>query len=128
MLKRADKLENIVLKELNKAKRWAIKDETVDSAAALEAELWKVFSSNKRINNTQDGLVRGVDRKCAVLQTPPSDVFPGECGAGDPALRQVEVCAIEAARCGACLKINAFDDLNLDCDLADDRIANGSCP
>jgi hypothetical protein len=25
------------------------------------------------------------------------------------------------------LKINAFDDLNLDCDQADDQIANGSC-
>jgi hypothetical protein len=31
------------------------------------------------------------------------------------------------ARCEACLKINAFDDLNLDCDEADDQNANGSC-
>jgi hypothetical protein len=26
------------------------------------------------------------------------------------------------------LKINAFDDLNLDCDQADDQDVNGSCP
>ena len=40
----------------------------------------------------------------------------------------VEACAIAAARCEACLKINAFDDLNLDCDQADDQFANESCP
>jgi len=49
-------------------------------------------------------------------QTAADTIFPGECGEGDPNLRQVEVCVIGAARCEACLKINAFDDLNLDCD------------
>jgi hypothetical protein len=43
-------------------------------------------------------------------------------------LRVVEVCAIEAARCQACLKMNAFDGLNMDCELADDQADNGSCP
>ncbi len=43
-------------------------------------------------------------------------------------LGDVEICVIAAARCEACSKINAFDDLNLDCDQADDRLANGSCP
>jgi hypothetical protein len=61
------------------------------------------------------------------LQVPPATVFPGQCGTGDPTLREVEVCVIEAARCEACLKINAFDALNLDCDQADDEITNGSC-
>jgi Neuraminidase (sialidase) len=41
-------------------------------------------------------------------------------------LRQVEACVIAAARCEACLKINAFDDLNLDCDQAADQIASTS--
>jgi hypothetical protein len=127
MLKRADKLETAILKEVNRAKKKALKDETVDSAAALEAWLEEVLSSNDRINRTQDRLGKWVDRKCAVLQVPPATVFPGVCGAGDPELREVEVCVIEAARCQACLKINAFDDLNLDCDQADDQIANGSC-
>jgi hypothetical protein len=129
MLKRADKLENAVLKEVNKAKKKAIKDESVDSAAALEAELWAVFASNDRIKRTEDRLVRQVDRKCAVLQVPPSTIFPGTCGEkGNPNLRQVEVCVIGVARCEACLKINAFDNLNMDCDLADDRVSNDSCP
>jgi hypothetical protein len=134
MLKRADNLENTVLKEVNKAKRRALRDGTADSAAALEVELQAVFTSNDRITRIQDRLARWIDRKCAVLQIPPDTIFLGECGEGDPNnhaqthLRQVEVCAIETARCEACLKINAFDDLNLDCDQADDQTPNGSCP
>jgi hypothetical protein len=128
MLKRADTLENTVLKEINRAKRKALRDETIDSAAALEVELQAVLSLNDRITRTQDRLVRSVDRKCAVLQSPPDTIFPGECAEGDPDLRQIEVCVIEAARCQACLNINASDDLNLDCDQADDQTVNGSCP
>ena len=63
-----------------------------------------------------------------MLQVPANTSFPGECGAGDPSLSDVETCVIAAARYEACLKINAFDDLNLDCDQADDHTANGSCP
>jgi hypothetical protein len=116
MLKRADKLENTVLKEVNRAKRRALRDETVDSGAALEAKLQAVLSSNDRITRTEYRLERGVDRKCAALQAPPDTIFPGACGAGDPSLNEVEACVIAAARREACLKINAFDDLNLDCD------------
>jgi hypothetical protein len=126
MLKRADKLENTVLKEVIKAKKKALKDEAVGSAATLKAKLQAVFSSNDRIARAQDGLVKRVDRKCAGLQ-PPDTIFPGECG--DPDLSQVEICAIETARCEACLKIKAFGHLDLDCDQADDQDAtNDSCP
>ena len=126
MLKRADKLENTVLKEINKTKRKSIKDETVDSGAALEARLWAVFSSNDRIS-VQDRLEKRVDNKCVALPVPADTIFPGECGGGNPNLSEIEACVIAAARCEACLKINAFDDLSLDCDQADDRAANGSC-
>ena len=128
MLKRADKLENSVLKEVIKAKKKALKDETVNSGAALEAKLWAVFSSNDKINRAQDRLRKRVDRKCAVLPAAPDAIFPGACREGNPNLNEVEACVIAAARCGACLKINAFDDLNLDCDQADDQTANRSCP
>ena len=128
MLNRADKLENTVIREVNKAKRQALKDEDVDSAAALEAELQDVFSSNDRINRAEGRLLKGVNEKCDDLPAPPDEIFPGECGAGDPTLRQIEICVIEATRCEACLKINAFDDLDFDCDQADDQVQNGSCP
>jgi hypothetical protein len=127
MLQRADQLESAVLQEVNKKKRLAIKEETVDSDTALEAELETVFASNDKITRFQDRLVRQVDNACAVLQVPPATVFPGTCGQGNTSLREIEVCVIAEARCQACLKINAFDDLDLDCDLADDQTSNDSC-
>ena len=128
MLRRADRLETAVLKELNKAKRKAIREETVDGNAALEAELWDVFASNQRVDRHQERLSDRVDRKCDALTDPLDTIFPGACGMGNPTLSEVEDCAIAAARCAACVKINAFDALNLDCDQADDQLPNGSCP
>jgi hypothetical protein len=129
LIKRADKLENTVLKEVNHAKMKALMDETGNSDAALEEQLQAVFSFNDKVNRAQDRLVMGVDRKCAVLEIPPGTVFSGKCGEEGPNLSEVEACVIAAARCEACLKINAFDDLNLNCDQADDQDStNGSCP
>jgi hypothetical protein len=128
MLKRADRIENTVLKEVNKAKKKALKDESVDSAAALEVRLQAVFSSNRRINSARDRLVKRVDRRCAGLQAPDA-IFPGyDCAKPNPNLSEVEACAIAASRCEACVKINTFDALSLNCDLADDLNTNGSCP
>jgi hypothetical protein len=126
MLKSAGKLEKIVLKQVNKAKKRALKDEAVDSAAALENELMPVFASDDKISRAESKLVKSVDKKCDDLDESLDTVFAGSCG--DPVLSDVEDCVIAVARCQACLKINAFDDLNLDCDQADDQNANGSCP
>jgi len=129
MLKRANGLENTVLKEVNKAKRRALNNEAVSSDTILEASLQAVFSSNDRIDRAQRTLVRTVDRKCGARQVPPDAmIFPGECGEVGANLGEVEACVIAVARCEACAKINAFDDLNLDCDQADDQATNGSCP
>jgi hypothetical protein len=65
---------------------------------------------------------------CAALQAAPDTIFQGDCREGDPNLSEVEACVIAAARCEACLKINAFGDLNLDCDRADDQTTNGRWP
>jgi hypothetical protein len=127
MLKRANKLENTVLEEINKAAKRALKDERVGNGTALEARLQAVFSSNRNIDRTENRLAMGVDRKCSTLQVRPDEIFPGWCGEGDPSLDQVEDCVIAAARCEACSMIDAFDDLDLDCDQADDQSVNGSC-
>ena len=66
------------------------------------------------------------DNKGASIQDLPSTIFPGACA--DDSLAEVEDCAIAAARCVACLKMNAFDDLDLNCDRADDQNVNESCP
>ena len=126
MLKSAGKLEKTVLKQVNKAKKRALKDEAVNSAAALGNELMAVFSSDDKISRAEAKLVKSVDKKCDDLDEALDTVFAGSCG--DPVLSDVEDCVIAAARCQSCLKINAFDALNLDCDQADDQNANGSCP
>jgi hypothetical protein len=126
-IKRADKLENTVVKEIVRAKKIAIKDEVADSSQALEGALEAVFSSTDRINLAEARLIQGVDGKCAALPFATGTLFPGSCGLGNPSLSQVEECLIAAARCEACLKINAFDALNLNCEQADDQSNNGSC-
>ena len=79
-------------------------------------KLQTVFVLNNRITKAEERLVKQVDRKCTDVQAPLNTIFPGECGEGDPSLSEIEACVIAAARYEACLKINAFDDLNLDCD------------
>jgi hypothetical protein len=116
MLKRAGKLEYTVVKQVYRAKKRALKDETVNSDTALQAKLRAVFSANGKIDKARDKLVKRVDKRCAALPAPPGTIFPGACGVGDPNLSEVEACVIAAARREACLKINAFDELNLDCD------------
>ncbi len=128
MLERAGKLERIVVAELNQAKRKALRDEAVAGAAALEEALWSVLAVNARIDRAEDRLARAVDRSCAALPAAPAAIFAGRCGEGVIHPSEVAACAIASARCEACLKINAFDALSLECDRADDRIANGSCP
>jgi len=128
MLRRAGKLEDAVVKAILKAKRMAIKEDSVASDVALEARLEVVFFSDvKMIERAEDRLVKQVDKKCSTLSVSPETLFPGSCGEENPSLSEVEDCVIAAARCEACLKINAFDALNMDCDLADDHNENGSC-
>lgn len=101
MLRRANKLESTVLKAVNKAKKRALKLEWVVSDTVLAAKLQLVFSSNNKINCAQGMLAKGVDKKCAVVQTPPDAIFPGEGSEANPSLSEVEVCATAAARCEA---------------------------
>jgi hypothetical protein len=124
MLKGASKLENTVLKQINKAKKQAIQLESVNTSA-LETALTEILTANDKIAKAEQKLVKGVEKKCALLQDP-ATTFPGDCA--DPELGVVEACVIAAARCQACLKIEAFDDLNLDCDELDDGAVNMSCP
>ena len=125
MLKQASKLESAVLKEINKAKKEAIKLESVNSASALETVLTGVLTANDKIAKAKEKFQKGVEKKWAPLQDP-ATTFPGVCS--NPDLGEVEDCVIAAARCQACLKINAFDKLDLDCDDLDDGVVNLSCP
>jgi hypothetical protein len=130
MLMRANKLENTVVEEINNAKREALKYKGADGGSTLDTKSRAVRSTllwNEKINRAQSMLVKEVDTKCSVSQAPPHGIFPGGCAEGGASLSEVEVCVIAAARCQACLTFNAVDDLQANCDQADDQTANGSC-
>jgi hypothetical protein len=131
MLVRANTLENTVVEEINNAKREALRYKAVDGDSTLETKSRAVQSTllwNEKINRAESMLVKEVDTKCSVSQAPPDTIFPGGCAEGGASLNEVEDCVIAAARCQACLTINAVDDLKANCDQADDQTANGSCP
>jgi hypothetical protein len=131
MLMRANTLANSVAEEINNAKREARRYKAVDGDSTLEMKSRAVRSTllwNEKINRAESMLVKEVNTKCSVSQAPPDTIFPGRCADGGADLKEVEDCVIAAARCQACLMINAVDDLQADCDQADDQTANGSCP
>ena len=80
MLKRAGKLEDTVLKEINKAKKKAIKEPVVNSAEALEATLALVLSSSHTILS-EGGPTPAEGRQPVLCASSilPSTVFPGVC-------------------------------------------------
>ena len=93
----------------------------------LRTELTRALGSQDaaQMAKAEQKLVKGVEKKCALLQEFAA-TFPGSCA--NAVLGNVSACVTTAARCQACLTINAFDDLNLDCDDLDDQNANDSCP
>jgi hypothetical protein len=128
MLKQANKLEDTILKEVNKAKKQALKDPTVNSAEALEAKLAAILSSNEKILKAQAKLEQQVvEKKCNNLigGAAIAAAFQGDCT--DTDLGNVVDCVIAATRCASCRKINAFDDLLLDCDVLDSDVTY-DCP
>ena len=135
MLKQANQLEDAVLKEINKAKKKGLKEGRVDTVSDLEDVLGAVFVSNEKIAKARLKFGKQVGKKCGWLSALPSTMFPGVCAGPPPILTgsplplsDIEDCVITATRCEACLKVNAFDALLLDCDQSDDGTVNGSCP
>jgi hypothetical protein len=87
MLERTDRIAETALSALNRARKKAIKDETVNSGAALEAVLNIALESDE-VAKAAARLVKAVERKCA----PPLDpeaLFPGACS--DPSSRSSPV-------------------------------------
>jgi hypothetical protein len=126
MLTQAGRLEETVLEELNRARKRSLQGPVVDSAEALEVALAAVLLSNGNVTYQENQLYERVDEQCGTLGALPSAVFPGACA--DVDLGVVEDCVIDAARCVACSRINAFDGLALDCDQWDNQVLDGSCP
>ena len=55
-------------------------------------------------------------------------LFPGRCAvAAESGADALSACVLERVSCRFCQQLAGTDELALDCDLFDDRSANGSC-
>jgi hypothetical protein len=62
--------------------------------------------------------------KCAGIDV--ATTFPGNCK--NSPLGSLGTCLDTLAECRACRALNEIDELQVNCDLFDDNVANGSCP
>ena len=69
-------------------------------------------------------LQRDIGGACVSRLVPLDDAFPG-CGTSDASVLQA--CIAKSTACRVCLALNQADDLNVNCDLFDDGVANASC-
>jgi hypothetical protein len=124
MLEQVGKLEYVILKEIEKAKKKSLKGTSINNAAALSDLLAAAFSA-KRVNKAQEKFIKGIESKCAWLLSGPITLFRDSCST--PLWADAEACAIAAVRCRTCETVNAMDDLTIDCDQTDDGSLNLSC-
>jgi cysteine-rich repeat protein len=128
VLKNATKLYESLTKELDKAKKQALKGTknltTVTTAAELEAVLQTTPSTSKKIARATQALNTKPVKKCE--GGAPDALFPGVCAA--PQLGEVLTCVTRRAACRACTAYNAGDGLAMDCDAFDNGAADASCP
>jgi len=113
------------LREFNRCKRLALRDGHVEGAvelaACLEADPRRRIARacpphGKRARQALKGCAGdGVDLGAA---------FPGCDGGG---AGELAACLDRGQRCRVCLALSAADRLLADCDVFDDRLANGSC-
>jgi hypothetical protein len=122
--KRAQQCQDALLKEFNRCQRRGLTDASVLSSAHLEA----CFGAdpNGKIVRACDPLrgkpARAIGKRCAGVDL--ARAFPS-CGSAKA--EELAACVKGAARCGACLALNAAADLVIDCDVLDDGAANASC-
>jgi hypothetical protein len=82
-----------------------------------------------KIANRAAKLGSDVEKQCIGKGVSPvAALFPGECGSADDA--SFGQCVVERVNCRVCLALKDADGLtsaDIDCDLFDDGVANGSC-
>jgi hypothetical protein len=83
-------------------------------------------ASDPKIAKAAGGIASAAAKRCGAAADLPG-AFPGCAAAADVA--EVTACAQSTARCDACLTLEVFDGLSVDCDAFDDGDgANASCP
>ena len=119
LTKQLFKCEDTKLKEFANCKKTALK-EGATSAAALEACLG-ADPKGKIAKDCVTKLADTAAKKCVGQNL--AALFPGYCaGSSD-----IVACLETVIECDVCSTVNAADNLNVDCDLFDDGLANESC-
>ncbi len=150
VVKDMTKLADAKLKEFIKCKKFALKAKGklpfpngATSAADLETCVddagtpGSIAADSKgKILKKADKIAKDVFKKCANAKSGPVDMsaaFPGDCAGEDAsggetlAANAFAQCVDRHVECRVCLMINQMDNLNVDCDLFDDGVANSSC-
>ncbi len=140
VMKGAEKIAAAKIKEFLKCKKFALKDggklpfpNGASSAADLAdcvddaGTAGSIAADTKsKISKKVTKLKSDIGSKCAPGEVLSPEPFPGYCvGLSGDALGD---CIDGRVECRVCLMINAMDGLEVDCDLFDDTVANGSCP
>jgi hypothetical protein len=108
-------------KQYLKCKKTALA--TATSAAALEA-CANGLDADPKVGATVAKLNADIGKSCA----PPVDIngdLHGKCL--NETVATLAACMDRLAECHICFALNQVDGLNLDCDLFDDGLANGTC-
>jgi|GEM_PF-3131965 len=108
-----------------KAKKRALA--TADSGAALAAALDAALAADPKLARARRNAEGQTAKRCA--RVPEVDVptrFEGACGAA-PAPLDLGRCVADLAFCHACLALEAFDGLDLDCEAVDGDALYGAC-
>lgn len=119
----AQKLANSVVKAFGSCKSAGLKDESIDSIAALRACIDTVNADVKgKLESASEKVGTSVNDTCDGLDI--EALFPGFClGYTRP-----EDCVVARARCSACSVLAVMDDLGPVCDGFDDEVpSNESC-
>jgi cysteine-rich repeat protein len=114
VLKRHNKLQETWLGEANKAKKTALKGSkttpAVGNATDLAAAIDTAVAASTKITKAENGVNSGIAKKC------PDAIVDGlfDCG-GATTGNELALCVILQAKRGACLALEAADDLALAC-------------
>ncbi|RMD82483.1 MAG: lamin tail domain-containing protein [Candidatus Dadabacteria bacterium] len=115
-----------VAKEFSKCKKSGLGDASIVRTPEL-ASCFGVDPAGKiaKACDPDSGRIgRDLVKRCSGLGVDLLSAFPG-CGSSDPTI--VGNCLNRAGLCRACRMLDQGDRLGLDCDVADDGLANGSC-
>ncbi len=129
VLKAVFKCQQAKMKEFLKCKKAGLKDLSIFDASGLEAcyEGADPINISKKCTSPNGGIFKAVFKKCDKVDQRAflSELFPG-CVTDDSF--GLAACLDRIVECRFCQYANAADGINRDCDLFDDRAANGSCP